>query len=578
LTYGESSGDTYCSEEDYETHFDEADRSRGLLNIVVVKRGICTFVTKVRIAQDSKGADAVIIVDRDDSPYTPNTIRNIIVADDGTGSTVSIPSILIAKEAGNELISWLETEGQEPILVELDWDIPADKIVTLDMWMSSDAFDLRTFVQEFADLRSSLGWNLFFSPHYIVYSLSNPPEGRCWDHIGAYCADDPDGAGPVTGRQVLVEDIRQMCILENTLIEDVHSNTETQFSVKYWFYIREFLNSCPIQGQGTSQFGEACGDVQMNKFLTEAEQTAVRTCMAETAEAKLDLSRSQVAWSTRAVRVNGWRFSGPTDVDVIGRAICSAFVEENLPEACRAVLGAIDKCPPGTSETGANKYEHKCVPCAEGTFSPVSADSCFMCLAGTYSRAGASSCTPCVAGSVSGMGASRCTMCPYGMYATGSDQCAHCPKGTISEQGSTACQVCPTGTIAVQKTTCEACSAGYAPDPDEDRCVPCPGGSYAPERSPVCLPCPKDKYGRDAEIVEGAGVCTYPARIPTALVAALVPVVLVMCSLCYLCFRIRSATQDAKKWQELYYLHKGRAEQPFTKLGNESDTVVPDTA
>ena len=55
----------------------------------------------------------------------------------------------------------------------------------------------------------------------------------------------------------------------------------------------------------------------------ESETTAVK----ETAEAKLDLSRSQVAWSTRAVRVNGWRFSGPIDVDVIGRAICSAFVE-----------------------------------------------------------------------------------------------------------------------------------------------------------------------------------------------------------------------------------------------------------
>ena len=34
-------------------------------------------------------------------------------------------------------------------------------------------------------------------------------------------------------------------------------------------------------------------------------------------------------------------------------------MESNLPEACRAVLGAIDKCPPGTEEKGSTKYEHK---------------------------------------------------------------------------------------------------------------------------------------------------------------------------------------------------------------------------
>ena len=72
----------------------------------------------MRVAQDTKNADAVIIVDRDDSPYTPSTIRNIIVADDGTGGSIRIPSILISKEAGNELIAWLETDDREPILVE----------------------------------------------------------------------------------------------------------------------------------------------------------------------------------------------------------------------------------------------------------------------------------------------------------------------------------------------------------------------------------------------------------------------------------------------------------------------------
>ena len=106
----------------------------------------------------------------------------------------------------------------------------------------------------------------------------------------------------------------------------------------------------------------------------------------------------------------------------------------------------------------------------------------------------------------------------------------------------------------------------------------CPGGTYAPPRSVGCLPCPTDKMGREANSVEGAGMCTYPSHIPKWVLIGLVPVVIVLTALCYLCVRIRSATQDARKWQELYYLHKGRASQPFTKLGNESDAVIPDSA
>ena len=40
----------------------------------------------------AKGAHAVIIVDREDSPLTAEKLADIIVADDGFGSNVYIPS------------------------------------------------------------------------------------------------------------------------------------------------------------------------------------------------------------------------------------------------------------------------------------------------------------------------------------------------------------------------------------------------------------------------------------------------------------------------------------------------------
>ena len=40
---------------------------------------------EVRVAQEKKGAHAVIIVDQESSSYTSETIQNLIVADDGYG-------------------------------------------------------------------------------------------------------------------------------------------------------------------------------------------------------------------------------------------------------------------------------------------------------------------------------------------------------------------------------------------------------------------------------------------------------------------------------------------------------------
>merc|ERR1719159_15330 len=76
LVYGESAGNTHCSEEDYELPEPET-QMRGssqheevkLINIALVRRGKCSFTTKVKVAY-KKGAHAVIIVDREDSDLT----------------------------------------------------------------------------------------------------------------------------------------------------------------------------------------------------------------------------------------------------------------------------------------------------------------------------------------------------------------------------------------------------------------------------------------------------------------------------------------------------------------------------
>merc|ERR1719188_2700661 len=46
--------------------------------------------------------------------------------------------------------------------------------------------------------------------------------------------------------------------------------------------------------------------------------------------------RQHPAWSPRALRINGWRYTGMLDPDLVTRAICSGFI--TVPKECTEVL------------------------------------------------------------------------------------------------------------------------------------------------------------------------------------------------------------------------------------------------
>jgi extracellular elastinolytic metalloproteinase len=67
----------------------------------MVDRGSCTFVTKTRNVQNINGHLALIINNNDDPT------ENILIKDDGTGSDILIPSLLISKKDGDKLKEYL---------------------------------------------------------------------------------------------------------------------------------------------------------------------------------------------------------------------------------------------------------------------------------------------------------------------------------------------------------------------------------------------------------------------------------------------------------------------------------------
>jgi len=66
--------------------------------IVMVDRGNCNFVTKARNVQKIGGLFALIINNNED-----DDIDQLIMADDGSGSDIYIPTVMIYKNDGEKL-------------------------------------------------------------------------------------------------------------------------------------------------------------------------------------------------------------------------------------------------------------------------------------------------------------------------------------------------------------------------------------------------------------------------------------------------------------------------------------------
>jgi len=347
LVWGETKNKSHphCSVGDYQVPDPIPVKASGgpeervrLKNFVMVRRGGCSFVRKVSTAS-SKGAHAVIVVDTEGSKRTPIDIRDIIVSDDGYGGNITIPSILISDKQGQLLINAAKTAQ---VIVELAWDMPLNHVVVMDLWMSSASHESMRFLSEFAPNRKALNEGVKFVPHYYVFSGAQEEHSTLCDESGRFCAEDPDGPGPVTGRMVLDENLRQLCIHELTKVKRTDpdavgdtGNVEgtVEYAAKFWDYVEQMMRECPVEGKNGQGFGRACSEALMRKVDINMDE--VNQCMQTNREAKLKQEMANKAWSTRALRINGWKYGDILDADLVMRAICAAFKKQ--PPACASL-------------------------------------------------------------------------------------------------------------------------------------------------------------------------------------------------------------------------------------------------
>jgi len=342
VVWAPSNGEKHCTHKDYKIPELEStvrgdSGSGALINIVMVRRGYCSFSRKVKIAYE-KGAHAVIIVDREDSSLTKDDIHRIIVGDDGYGDKVRIPSILISKEEGAQLI---EATKMSEVVVELSWNIPTNHVVEIDLWMSTGSIASQKFMKEFAPKRRVLNEVLRFRPHYVVFGINNTDyNDMCSSSDGHYCAEDPDGSGTVTGKDVLLEDITQLCIHEitkvpRTSLKDLIAGKQlVEYAAKYWDYVEKFGDTCKLTAKDKeNRFGAHCSEKLMRSLGIDVGK--VTDCILRSKDEKLQYMKENPAWSPRALRINGWRYSGMMSADLVTRAICSGFIKK--PDECKTL-------------------------------------------------------------------------------------------------------------------------------------------------------------------------------------------------------------------------------------------------
>ena len=219
--------------------------------IVMVDRGDCTFVKKVRNAQ-KLGAAGVIIADNtclcnagseckteDGSCET----KEPIMADDGSGADITIPSFLMYKQDADPIKEVLKRNTI--VRMQMSWALPRpDSRVEYELWTTPKDDVSRPLQRNFREVAKALGEHAQFTPHMYVYDglfagcQGSDGENQCYNlctNDGRYCATDPDDDldSGISGADVVRESLRRLCIWKEYGKDGI--------GVPWWEYVGAFI-------------------------------------------------------------------------------------------------------------------------------------------------------------------------------------------------------------------------------------------------------------------------------------------------------------------------------------------------
>jgi len=353
--------------------------------ILMVDRGDCTFVQKVRNAQRA-GAAAVLIADSvclcgaNNCEMGPDQdaceTEEPIMADDGSGADISIPSFLVFKQDADQIKAVI-TKNQ-PVRIEMSFSVPApDSRVEYDLWTTPADGISFPFLRNFKEGALALDKDAYFTPHMYIYDGTragchsddadgggeNYCTGLCTNG-GRYCATDPDGDfdSGISGEDVVRESLRRICIWNSYGKED-------GIGRPWWDYVEEFLFRCYDPDHPDFFTKDEC----IADAMTHAavDKTIVDQCMTASGgleedrentllEASLADKDTAGAFLIPSLFVNQAPIRGVLSFSTVFRAICAGFAAGSEPEVCKACSNCHDeescvqdgRCTTGYDGTG----------------------------------------------------------------------------------------------------------------------------------------------------------------------------------------------------------------------------------
>ena len=294
-------------------------------------RGNCHFVTKVRNIEKAGGSLAVIIDDSDTVD-----VKQIIMSDDGTGTGIRIPAMLISKKDGQILKNFLTTQPPSVAdLASLSAEFIFENIeneVNWQFWYTSANDKALDFIRNFKESQEKVASDVTFEPKLVTWACpmcdSDFKRKECFSD-GKYCAMNHRGTN-VVGKDILQEDLRQHCLFSLLKKEEQ--------SGKWWEYMQYAHRMC------YDEITEECskmGHKQINRDY-EATIKCVRDSFEGSNFASDDnrvLRESQRQWNNYgsgywpSVVINNRTYRGDLVPEGVLNAICSAFSSE--PSSCR---------------------------------------------------------------------------------------------------------------------------------------------------------------------------------------------------------------------------------------------------
>jgi hypothetical protein len=286
--------------------------------------------------------DATCIV----TPGTKCETQEPIMADDGSGGDITIPSFLMYKKDADKFIDMLKTNNR-PVQIEMSWSMPnPDARVEYDLWTTPLDSVTRDFLLNWAPVAKALGDRAYFTPHMYIYdgiragcqtwgtsSNSSVCNTLCTNG-GRYCGTDPDDdlTKGISGADVVNESLRRICLWHDF-------GAPNGIGEKWWDYVTQFMTTCST----SASFTDANCIEQIYKNIG-IDGARVNSCMKDSGTGDNSVNtklEEEVSQQTKrgiviipSAFVNNAPIRGALTVPNVFQAICAGFAEGTAPKIC----------------------------------------------------------------------------------------------------------------------------------------------------------------------------------------------------------------------------------------------------